>query len=101
VVALRVAGSAARDLGLRLQRRERGAQLVRRIGYRDVHVSLGYTMLGLVAFRLVWGLIGTRYARFWSFAFGPRSVSSCARSWSGISPPAPFTGCSRSLSSKS
>jgi len=31
-------------------------------------------MLGLVAFRLVWGLIGTRYARFRSFAFGPRSV---------------------------
>ena len=42
--------------------------------YRDVHVTLGYTMLGLVAFRLVWGLIGTRYARFRSFAFGPRSV---------------------------
>jgi len=42
--------------------------------YRDVHVMLGYTMLGLVAFLLVWGLVGTRYARFWSFAFGPRSV---------------------------
>ena len=42
--------------------------------YRDMHVTLGYTMLGLVAFRLVWGLIGTRYARFRSFAFGPRSV---------------------------
>lgn len=42
--------------------------------YRDVHVMLGYTVLGLVAFRLVWGLIGTRYARFRSFAFGPRRV---------------------------
>ena len=42
--------------------------------YRDVHVMLGYTVLGLVAFRLVWGLIGTRYARFWSFVYGPRSV---------------------------
>ncbi len=41
---------------------------------RDVHVILGYTMLGLVAFRLLWGVIGTRYARFRSFAFGPRSV---------------------------
>jgi cytochrome b len=41
---------------------------------RDVHVMLGYTMLGLVAFRLVWGVIGTRYARFPSFAFGPRAV---------------------------
>ena len=42
--------------------------------YRDVHVALGYTVLSLVAFRLAWGLVGTRYARFWSFAFGPRSV---------------------------
>jgi cytochrome b len=41
---------------------------------RDVHVILGYTMLGLVAFRLLWGVIGTRYARFSSFTFGPRSV---------------------------
>jgi len=41
---------------------------------RDLHVTLGYTMLGLVAFRLLWGLIGTRYARFASFAFGARSV---------------------------
>jgi cytochrome b len=42
--------------------------------YRDVHVLLGYSVLGLVAFRLVWGLVGTRYARFASFACGPRSV---------------------------
>lgn len=41
---------------------------------RDVHVTLGYTMLGLVAFRLLWGVIGTRYARFTSFAFGVGSV---------------------------
>jgi cytochrome b len=48
--------------------------------YRDVHVTLGYTMLGLVVFRLVWGLIGTRYARFWSFAFGARSVLTYVKS---------------------
>jgi cytochrome b len=48
--------------------------------YRDVHVMLGYTMLGLVAFRLVWGLIGTRYARFGSFAHGPRSVLTYVKS---------------------
>ena len=41
---------------------------------RDAHVILGYTMLGLVAFRLVWGILGPRYARFSSFAFGPRAV---------------------------
>ncbi len=41
---------------------------------RDLHVLLGYTMLGLVAFRLLWGVVGPRYARFSSFAFGPKSV---------------------------
>ena len=48
--------------------------------YRDLHVMLGYTVLGLVAFRLLWGLIGTRYARFWSFAYGPRSVLTYVKS---------------------
>jgi cytochrome b len=32
------------------------------------------TLVGLIVFRIVWGLLGTRYARFWSFAFGPRAV---------------------------
>ena len=31
---------------------------------RDIHVVLGYTLLGLLAFRLLWGFFGTRYARF-------------------------------------
>jgi cytochrome b len=48
--------------------------------YRDVHVMLGYTVLGLVGFRLVWGLIGTRYARFGSFAYGLGSVLSYVKS---------------------
>ena len=42
--------------------------------YCDIHVVLGYTVLGLVAFRLVWGLVGTRYARFASFPVAPRRV---------------------------
>jgi cytochrome b len=42
--------------------------------YRDVHVALGYLMLALIGFRLIWGLAGTRYARFRSFAFGPSRV---------------------------
>jgi len=44
--------------------------------YRDVHVALGYLMLALIGFRFVWGLVGTRYARFRSFAFGPSRVLS-------------------------
>jgi cytochrome b len=32
--------------------------------WRDIHVLLGYAMLGLIAFRLVWGFVGSRYVRF-------------------------------------
>ena len=42
--------------------------------YRDIHVALGYTVLGLVVFRFLWGVIGTRYARFSSFPIAPRRV---------------------------
>lgn len=47
---------------------------------RDVHVALGYTFVGLLAFRLVWGVVGSRYSRFASFAFGPRAVLAYLRS---------------------
>ena len=53
---------------------------------RDVHVGLGYTMLGLIAFRLAWSLVGTRYARIGSFAFGPRSVLAYLKSLLAGSP---------------
>jgi cytochrome b len=42
--------------------------------WRLVHVTFGYTLMGLVAFRIVWGLIGTRHARFSSFVRGPAAV---------------------------
>lgn len=42
--------------------------------WRTLHVTAGYTMAGLVAFRLLWGLVGTRHARFASFVRGPRRV---------------------------
>jgi len=41
---------------------------------RDVHVLFGYTFAGAIAFRLVWGFVGTRYARFSQLAFGPAAV---------------------------
>ena len=44
--------------------------------YRDIHVSLGYVLLGLIAFRLLWGFVGTRYARFSSFLFKPAEIAS-------------------------
>ena len=42
--------------------------------WRLLHVTLGYTMAGLVAFRIVWGLIGTKHARFTNFVRGPFAV---------------------------
>jgi cytochrome b len=39
-----------------------------------VHVTCGYTLLGLIVFRLIWGLVGTRYARFSEFVPRPASV---------------------------
>jgi cytochrome b len=48
--------------------------------WRDIHLLLGYSFAGLIVFRVVWGLIGTRYARFRSFVFRPREVLAYARS---------------------
>lgn len=54
--------------------------------WRLVHVTLGYTMAGLVAFRVVWGLVGTRHARFRNFVRAPSAVMSYLRSmWQGRS----------------
>lgn len=54
--------------------------------WRLVHVTLGYTFGGLILFRLLWGLIGTRHARFADFAFGPRRVLAYLRSLLSGSP---------------
>jgi cytochrome b len=54
--------------------------------WRLAHITLGYTMIGLVAFRLLWGLVGTRHARFASFVRGPAAVLSYARSLFKLQP---------------
>jgi cytochrome b len=48
--------------------------------WRLVHVTLGYTMAGLVAFRIIWGIAGTPYARFVNFLRGPFAVLRYVRS---------------------
>jgi cytochrome b len=48
--------------------------------WRLLHVTLGYTMAGLFAFRLLWGLVGTRHARFASFVRGPAAAMRYLRS---------------------
>lgn len=46
---------------------------------RNFHVMFGYTVLGLVLFRLVWGFFGTRYAQFRSFMYRPREMAAYLR----------------------
>ena len=38
------------------------------------HFRLGYLALGLLAFRLVWGLVGGRWSRFSSFLYSPAAL---------------------------
>lgn len=40
----------------------------------DLHVYSGYAVIGLILFRLFWGFIGTRHARFSDFVKGPAAV---------------------------
>jgi cytochrome b len=44
------------------------------------HRRLGYGALVLVAFRVVWGFVGTRHARFANFLRGPRAIVAYLRS---------------------
>jgi cytochrome b len=41
---------------------------------RDVHVLFGITFAGTITFRLLWGFVGTRHARFSALRFGPKAV---------------------------
>jgi cytochrome b len=41
----------------------------------ELHENAGYVILGLVAFRIIWGLIGTRHARFSNFVRRPADVA--------------------------
>lgn len=48
--------------------------------WRLIHVTLGYTMGGLVVFRVVWGFVGSRYARFANFVRGVAAVKHYVKS---------------------
>jgi cytochrome b len=39
-----------------------------------LHTWAGYVVLGLVMARILWGLIGSRHARFSDFVFSPRTI---------------------------
>ena len=50
-------------------------------------VAAAYLLLGLLAFRLIWGFIGTRHARFREFMRGPAHTLAYVRSLASARPP--------------
>jgi cytochrome b len=60
-------------------------------GDSALHVYAGYGVLAVVAFRFLWGLVGTRYARFSGFLRGPRATLSYLKSFAQ-GRPAHFVG---------
>lgn len=51
-----------------------GAVAAEKAGRMDLHAGFGIAVLGLVAFRVAWGLVGARYARFSAFVAGPARI---------------------------
>ena len=47
---------------------------------RDLHLLCGYSFAGAIAFRVVWGFVGSRHARFSAMRFGPGAVLRYLRS---------------------
>lgn len=45
----------------------------------EPHVFFGYAIAALLAFRLVWGLIGSRHARFSDFVYSPANIKAYLR----------------------
>lgn len=51
----------------------------------DWHARAGFFIVGLVVFRLVWGVVGTPTARFATFVRGPAAIAAYLRGeWRGI-----------------
>lgn len=46
----------------------------------NLHVNAGYVVAGLVLFRVIWGFVGTHYARFTEFVRAPATVVAYLRS---------------------
>jgi cytochrome b len=57
--------------------------LTQQIGRLDLHIKLGLVTVGLVLFRLFWGLIGSSTAHFAGFVKGPLAVARYLKGQSG------------------
>lgn len=55
-----------------------------------IHIKVGFAILGIVLFRIVWGFIGSKHARFTDFVKGPRKVIAYLKGLFTGSPPYSF-----------
>lgn len=42
--------------------------------FLTLHTYAGYTVLGLIVLRIIWGVIGTKHARFRDFVYSPQKI---------------------------
>ena len=52
-----------------------------------LHANAGYVIIGLLAFRVIWGFIGTKHARFADFIYSPTKIVAYTRSFARGEPP--------------
>ena len=57
------------------------------LGMMEWHIINGYVVLAAVVVRIIWGFIGTPYARFTQFLVGPGKVLEYVRNWRGHAVP--------------
>lgn len=50
------------------------------VGILGAHVLIGYFLIALLIFRVLWGFIGTQYSRFRSFLFSPAETMGYVKS---------------------
>jgi cytochrome b len=55
-------------------------------GESELHAYVGYGVIAIVAFRLLWGFIGTRHARFADFLRNPRETLGYLKSFAAGRP---------------
>ncbi|QKV19260.1 cytochrome b/b6 domain-containing protein [Oricola thermophila] len=55
--------------------------------WEKAHVAAGYAIAGLIAFRVAWGLVGPRHARFADFVRGPGTILAYLRAMLGRTAP--------------
>ena len=55
------------------------------LGVMEWHGRVGLAILGLLVFRIVWGFVGSTYARFCTFVKGPQSIKAYLKGeWHGL-----------------